>query len=676
MSAQKITDIKGVGDAMSSKLSKLGIKSIPDLVDYVPFRYDDFSEVTRVNDIRPGLVTLKVTLGAAKGRYSRRGLHMTECLASDESGSVRLIWFNQPYRANSIKPGSEYFVSGEFASNHRYFAITNPACELVSKFPVNTARMVPIYRLTKGLGATQLRKAVKHALEMYKPLETLPNWLIKQEDLMPRIEALKQMHFPDSNSKLAEAKKRLGFEEVFELTLAAELNKADRADYKSFALEVNKEAVSNFVSSLPFKITNDQRKVAWEILQDMTEGSPMNRLIEGDVGSGKTAVAAIAAVNVVASGLQVALMAPTELLARQHERSLINLFSKLHNPPEVLFLSGSINKTDRQAPLNKIKQSSGQIVVGTHALFQESVKFNNLGLVIVDEQHRFGVEQRKALQAKANKMPHVLHMTATPIPRSLALTLYGELDISRIEQLPEGRKPIGTYLMTTENRQKMYQKIAEHVKESKEQVYVVCPQIDEGVSDRSNATKVFNELSSKWLKTLNVSLLHGRMKADEKDQIMAEFADGKVDVLVATTVIEVGVDVPNSTTMVIESADSFGLAQLHQLRGRVGRGSSHSRSYLVLSDNEAPKKRLELMTRENSGFVLSEFDLEERGPGAIYGKAQSGALDLRVAKLTDRELINSAKACAIQFIEMKENLLEYKQLHDRVNELRKIVNLN
>ncbi len=672
----QLTELRGVGETLAKKFRILGIFSAQELVDAVPRRYDDYSEITSVSKIKPGLVTLKIRFGTPTQRYSRGGLHMTEALASDETGSVKVTWFNQRYRAQSLKVGEEYYLSGEFSPNHRYFSIVNPTIELAKSFPLHTARMVPVYRTTKGLGIAQIRKAVRSALDTLQFEETLPSWLLKQEQLMLRKEALEQMHFPSSKEKLQEARKRLGFEEVFQLTLASELNKAERSKEKSLSIALNEEAVASFVDSLPFKLTNDQRKAAWEILQDMEGDTPMNRLLEGDVGSGKTLVAAIAALNTSMQGFQTAFMAPTELLARQHAESLQKHFSSHDSPPEIEFLSGSMSKGDRRHPLERIESGVAQIIIGTHALFQESVTFHDLALVVVDEQHRFGVDQRKALQSKAKKMPHVLHMTATPIPRSLALTLYGELDVSRIEELPPGRQPIGTHVIIPEQREKLYKKLAEHCQGSKEQLYIVCPQIDEGVSKRANATTLHDELSKKWLKSLKIGLLHGRMKADEKERVMREFSAGQLDAIVATTVIEVGVDVPNATTMIIESADSFGLAQLHQLRGRVGRGSKQSRCYLVLSENDAPKKRLQLLSNETNGFVLAEYDLDERGPGAIYGRMQSGALDLRVAKLSDRALIKSAKAAAQQYITRGDDLLEYKQLHSRVSELRKIVNLN
>lgn len=670
-----ITQLKGIGEAVASKFKKLRIESVEDLINHVPFRFDDFSKITTVNRIKPGPVTLKVTLGTPKGRYTRKGLHMTECLASDATGSVKLVWFNQPYRAQSIKISEEYYVSGEFASNYRFFAITNPACELVSSFPVNTARLVPIYRLTKGLGATQVRRAVKSALDIYEPIETLPKWLLEQEDLMPKASALKEMHFPIDQSALESAKRRLGFEEVFELTLASELNRESYRKVHGLHIPFSENLTKKFVEALPYELTDDQRKVAWQIFQDMSSGQPMNRLLEGDVGSGKTVVAALAAVGAMQAGFQVAFMAPTELLANQHATSLHELLSSVGLENEILLLTGSMPKPQKENAKQAISDGKAKLIIGTHAIFQDTVTFNKLGLVIVDEQHRFGVEQRKKLLGKGSEHPHVLSMTATPIPRSLALTLYGEMDVSVIAQMPLGRKPVNTQVFNTEARKKVYANIIQELEKGR-QAFVVCPQIEEDEAGRLSVKKIYNELSKKDLKDYRVSLLHGQMRAEEKEAIMQEFVAGDVKVLVATTVIEVGVNVPNASVMVIEGADKFGLAQLHQLRGRVGRGGDDAYCYLVLSSNDEPTQRLQLLASETNGFKLAEYDLEQRGPGAIYGTMQSGALDLRVAKLTDVELIQSARAAAKQFIKKDENLLKYTQLNERVTHLRKITNLN
>jgi len=667
--------IKGVGEAVASKFKRLRIETVQDLTDYVPRRYDDYSKVIRISQIRPGPVTLQVKIGSVVSRYSRRGLHMTEAMASDETGSVKLVWFNQPYRAQSLKHNEQYFVSGEFAQNYRFFAISNPACELASSFPVNTARLVPQYGLTKGLGGAQIRKVIKTALLSYVPAETLPVWLLDREDLMPKASALMEMHFPVSTEALELAKRRLGFEEIFELTLASELNKQAYRKEHSYQIPFQESLIKKFVSSLPYTLTNDQRSVAWSIFQDISSGTPMNRLVEGDVGSGKTVVAVLAALGAMQAGFQVAFMTPTELLASQHAKSLYELLQAVGYHEKLLLLTGSMSAKQKDEAYTAIANGHSQLIVGTHAIFQDKVNFSKLGLIIVDEQHRFGVEQRKKLQAKANQMPHVLSMTATPIPRSLALTLYGEMDVSIISEMPPGRLPVNTEISIPENREKLYTDISLELDRGR-QVFVVCPQIEEDEAGRLSVKKIHDQLCKKWLKQYRVGLLHGKMKADEKNAVMQAFVSGELDVLVATTVIEVGVNVPNASVMVIEGADKFGLAQLHQLRGRVGRGTYSSRCYLVLTENSEASTRLKMLETENNGFVLAEYDLELRGPGAIYGTMQHGELDLRVAKLTDIKLISSAREAAKQFITKGESLLEYPQLKARVDRLRTITNLN
>lgn len=671
-----VRSVRGVGDSIAKLLKKLSIETVDDLIENVPREYIDYSRVSLVRDIMPGTVTIRARMHAVKGRYSKKGLHVTEALASDESGSVRVMWFNQPYRAQSIKSDEEYYISGEFAKNFKYLVINNPSCELVSDFPLHTARLVPKYRLTKGLSAHQLRRFTKAAFEQSVFSETLPSWLISDLRLMDRKSALLAMHFPEDAAVLQEAKRRVAFDEVFEMVLASELNKREFAKIATVSVPFSQKSVQSFVKSLPYTLTDHQRAAAWSVLQDMTEGHPMNRLIEGDVGSGKTVVGAIAMVNVAAGGLQSALMAPTELLAAQHARSLSRLL-----PPvlasSVVFLSGSMSMKQKQLAKAAIRNGKAQIVVGTHALFQSDVEFCKLGLVIIDEQHRFGVEQRKKLQSKAAAMPHVLHMTATPIPRSLMLTLYGEMDVSIIAQKPPGRAPITTIISQPESRPGLYLSLVERCKQG-EQVFVVCPQIEEEESKLSRSLSV-NSLHAqiaRWCKGVQVGMLHGKMKSEDKDRMMQDFIDKKYDILVSTTVIEVGVDVPSATVMVIEGADRFGLAQIHQLRGRVGRGNLPGWCYLIQVENGPVNKRLRLLERESDGFKLAEYDLELRGPGAIYGTVQHGALDLRVAKITDTQLIASARNAACDFIDKNENLLHYPGLRKRVERLRTITNLN
>ena len=673
----QITEIKGVGPEMAKKFAGLGVHTTTDLINYFPRRYEDYSVITPIQKLRPGAVTIQAVIKQATGRYVRRGMHITEAIASDDTDSVRLVWFNQPYRAASFKPGQEYFISGQYELSHQRFAIMNPSAELVSEFPVSTARIIPVYRETKGLTSKQIRKVVREiVLQMRAAPESLPQWLVGQQKLIPRNEALQAMHFPESAAALETAKQRLGFEEVFELSLAALLNKYELLQDSALAIPFNEGMAKDFVSHLPFTLTDAQRKVVWQIYQDMQKTQPMNRLVEGDVGSGKTVVAAMAAVMAMADGYQVALMAPTELLARQHAETIYKLLTPLGLHDKVALLVGGMKPAEKDTAREHIASGQVQFIVGTHALIQESVDMHKLGLIIIDEQHRFGVEQRKKLMAKAGHMPHLLSLTATPIPRSLALTLYGELDISVLNVKPAGRQPITTEICSPNSRATLNAKIEKELQAGR-QMFVVCPLITENTESKANsAEKIYEQFRTKDFKKWRVGLLHGKMKPTEKNNIMASFVAHELDILVSTTVIEVGVDVPNASIMLIEAAERFGLAQIHQLRGRVGRGGHKGYCYLMMSDSKAPPKRLEVLARTDDGFKLAEYDLELRGPGAIYGTMQHGELDLRVAKLTDVQLISSARKAAVTFIEKGEDLLQYPQLYARVSRLRAVTNLN
>ena len=673
----QITELKGVGEELASKLAILGVRTVGDLIDNYPRRYDDYSSFLPTNQLKPGPVTIQAKIGQVKGRYVRRGMHITEAVASDESGSVRLIWFNQPYRAGAIKHGADYFIAGEYQLGRGRFSILNPSVELVSDFPVNTARIIPIYRETKGLKSAQIRKLVREAIQNISDLpEHLPDWLLKEQDLVVYARAVTEMHFPSGAKALGLAKKRLGFEEIFQLALAALINKYELTKNKSLAIPFSEKLAKDFVGKLPFKLTDAQRKVIWRIYQDMAKTQPMNRLVEGDVGSGKTVVAAMAALMAMEEGFQVAFMAPTEILARQHADTLLNLLSSVGHGDQVSLLIGGLKPAAKELAQKKIASGEIKLIVGTHALISEKVDMHKLGLIIIDEQHRFGVEQRKKLQAKAGHMPHVLHMTATPIPRSLALTLYGELDISVLDEMPPGRQEIITKIISPNARKPLYTQIDKELAVGR-QMFVVCPLItDTELSRGLSVEEVYEKLAKHDFKHRKVALLHGRMKSAEKDKVMRGFMAKDYDILVSTTVIEVGVDVPNATIMMIEGAERFGLAQIHQLRGRVGRGANQSYCFLILSDSKAPSRRLRALETMSDGFKLAELDLRLRGPGAIYGTMQHGALDLRVAQLSDTKLIAAARNAAQDFIERKENLKKYQHLNTKVSALRAITNLN
>ncbi len=672
-----IEDVKGVGPELGKKFRALHVETIGELIDYLPRKYHDYSDIQPISRIRPGAVTVKAVIKQAKGRYVRRAMHITEAVASDDTSSVRLIWFNQPYRAAALKPDTEYYISGEFALRRQHLSIQNPSVELVSDFPVNTARIVPIYREAKGIKSTQIRKILREVVPLIHELpETLPRWLIDDKKLMKRGRAYQIMHFPTTREEFVEAKRRLAFEEVFQLTLASLLNKYELLTEEALKIPFDQKLAREFVRHLPFTLTDAQRKTIWQIYLDMEKTQPMNRLVEGDVGSGKTVVATMAAVMAIREGFQVALMAPTELLARQHADTIHSLLEPLGMADRLGLLVGSLKTAQKKSAQERIKTGDIGLMVGTNALLQEKVDMHRLGLVIVDEQHRFGVEQRKKLQAKAGHMPHVLAMTATPIPRSLALTLYGELDISVIDAKPVGRMPIITKIASPNSRKQLYDKVDKQL-EAGRQAFVVCPLIAESTVQKSRAVeKVHEELSKGAFKHRRVGLLHGRMKADDKERVMKQFVDHELDILVATTVIEVGVNVPNATVMMVEDAERFGLAQIHQLRGRVGRSDHQGYCYLAPSDSRQPSRRLRALESSSDGFKLAELDLELRGPGAIYGTQQHGILDLRVAKLSDTKLIAAARQAAQEFIDTGENLLKYPELYARVKANRAVTNLN
>ena len=676
-SLNPISSLKGVGEAQSQKFKILGISTVADLIDFYPRRYEDYSQITKVSNLQPGAVSIEAKISSAKGRYVRRGMHITEAVASDASGSIKLVWFNQPYRATAIKTGQIYYISGNYELKNRSFTIQNPSIEMVSDMPVNTARILPVYKETKGLSSRQIRAALKQCLKVIKIMpESLPSGIVKSEKLISKSDAIKLLHFPTNPEDLEKAKLRLGFEEVFALSMASLLNKQENKHEVSLSIDFKKDLAQKFVASLPFDLTEAQRKAIWQIYLDLQKKEPMNRLVEGDVGSGKTVVATMAALMPLSLGWQVALMAPTELLARQHAETIHKLLKPLNMHETVGLLVGGLKPAQKDAARKAISDGKIKFMIGTQALIQETVDMHKLALIVIDEQHRYGVDQRKKLMSKAGHMPHVLSLTATPIPRSLALTLYGELDVSILDQKPAGRIPITTTIESPNSRSALYEKIDQQLDQGR-QMFVVCPLISESETLKLNSAEiVYQDIQKGHFKKRSIGLLHGKMKPAEKQEIMQNFVNHKLDILVSTTVIEVGVDVPNASIMLIESAERFGLAQLHQLRGRVGRGEHPGFCYLMLSDSKPPSRRIRALESSSDGFKLAELDLDIRGPGAIYGTSQHGQLDLRIAKLTDVKLISKARSSAKQLIESDDNLLQYKELMTHVNRLRAVTNLN
>lgn len=673
--ATSLDKIKGVGPKTAEQLATAGLRTVGDLINFLPRRHEDFTEVVKIADIHPGKMTIKARCEKIATRPVRRGLRLTTATLADDTGKLQAIWFNQPYRETQLKSGDEFFFSGEFEFSYNKYQLTNPSAEQASDVPVQTDRMVPVYRTVKGLKSLVVRKIMNELRPLMSMLsETLPAEIIAKEKLISRGDAILNMHFPKTPQDVERARERLAFEELFQLLLASQLNKQSNAKLEGWHIPFEQSVVADFVKQLPFALTDAQRRAAWEIIQDFEKEVPMNRLLQGDVGAGKTVVAGLAARQAAHHGFQTALLAPTEILASQHAETL----SRLLEPFGVTvgLLTGSVKGASRKTLYEQIANGGVQVVVGTHAIIQEAVTFHKLGFVVIDEQHRFGVAQRQELLKKSERMPHLLAMTATPIPRSLALTVYGELDVSILNQLPKGRKPIETKIWSPVSRDALYKKIDTELAAGR-QAYVICSLIDENPdNDIKSVEEEYKKLRNSIFGHRTIGLLHGKLSADEKDQVMREFAEGRCDILVSTTVVEVGVDVPNATVMMIENADRFGLSQLHQLRGRVGRSSHQSYCYLVTSDMNKPSQRLKEIEKSNDGFYLAEVDLKLRGPGEIYGRAQHGALNLQIATLADTKLIARASREAKWFVESGHDLVNYKELAAQVEQYQRLTTLN
>lgn len=671
----KLEKIKGVGEKTAEQFAAAGLFTVGDLIDFLPRKHEDFSEVVKISDVHPGKLTIKARCEKIATRPVRRGLRITTATLADDSGKLQAVWFNQPYRETQLKGGEEFFFSGEFEFNYNKYQLTNPSSEKASDIPVSTDRFLPVYRSIKGLKSQVVRKILTELRPLMTMLpETLPEEIVKAEKLESRSDALLGMHFPTSGEDVAAARERLAFEELFQLLLASQLNKQENAKLTGWHIPFDQKVVAEFVKQLPFELTGAQRRAAWEIIQDFERKTPMNRLLQGDVGSGKTVVAGLAARQAAHAGFQSALMAPTEILANQHAETLSKLLSPFG--VNVGLLTGSVKGEARKTLYQQIADGGVDVVVGTHALIQGPLKFHRLGFVAIDEQHRFGVKQRQELLGKSDYLPHLLAMTATPIPRSLALTVYGELDVSILNELPKGRKPIKTKLWSPNSRAQLYDHADEEITKGR-QAYVICSLIDDNPdNDVKSVEAEYKKLQNSVFKHRRIGLLHGKMKPDEKDAVMGKFAAGELDILVSTTVVEVGVDVPNATVMLIENADRFGLSQLHQLRGRVGRSSHQSYCYLIMSDSSKPSQRLKEIEKSGDGFYLAEVDLKLRGPGEIYGRAQHGALNLQIATLSDTKLIARAQRQAKAFVKKGGNLLQYKQLAEQVEHYQRLTTLN
>lgn len=674
--ATPLEKVRGVGTKTVEQFKAAGLKTVGDVIHFYPYKYDDFSKIVQIKDITPGKITLKAAVEDLQTKRVRRGMHITQATLVDASGKVAAVWFNQPYRADQLrKVKGELFVSGEFALQGQKYQLVNPSVEQTGGAHVNAARIVPIYRKISGLKPHIVRKVLTELKPFIIMLpETMPQEIIKKEKLISYADAIKFLHFPESQTQLAKAKERMGFEEMFSLVLASSLNKQENSKLTGWKIPFQKKAATDFVKMLPFKLTDAQRIAMWQIAQDFEKKHPMNRLLQGDVGSGKTVVAGMAASLAANQGFQSALMAPTEILASQHAETLDTLLRPLGI--RVGLLTGSIKPAAKKQLYAAIKKGDVHLIVGTHALIQDKVEFHKLGFVVIDEQHRFGVAQRQKLLEKSIHMPHLLAMTATPIPRTLALTVYGELEISVLNELPKGRQTIETSIVSPNSRDSMYQKVENEIAKGR-QVYVVCPLIDDSpMSEKRSVEAEYEKLQKTSFAHRRIGLLHGQLSGEQKQKIMQKFSQGAIDILVSTTVIEVGVDVPNASIMIIENADQFGLAQAHQLRGRVGRGSHKSYCFLVSSGSLKPTRRLQELARSQDGFYLAEIDLKIRGPGEIYGRAQHGQLNLQFASLGDSRLVAKTRMLAQAFMKNPKNLLNYNELAKKVHMYQRLTTLN
>lgn len=672
----QLEQVKGVGPKTAEQLRAAGLYTVGDILLFLPRRHEDFTGVVPIANLQPGKVTIKARCESISTRMVRRGLRLTTAVLADDSGKLNAVWFNQPYRTQQLGGSSdEFYFSGEFEYSYGKYQLTNPSAELAKDLPVQAERLLPVYRSIHGLKSQMVRKV----LETLRPLmsvlpETLPPEVVASQKLISRADAIQAMHFPKTADEVAGARERLAFEELFELLLASQLNKQENAKLKGWPISFDQPIVKSFVEQLPFALTGAQRRAAWDILQDFEKGVPMNRLLQGDVGSGKTVVAGLAARQAAAAGFQTAIMAPTEILATQHADTLQQLLTPFGVC--VGLLIGSVKGRARQVLYEQIASGEVDVVVGTHALIQRTVSFHRLGFVVIDEQHRFGVEQRQRLLDKSRHLPHLLAMTATPIPRSLALTVYGELDVSILNERPANRLPIATQIVSPVSAATVYEAVDKEIAKGR-QAYVICSLIDDNPdNDIKSVQAEYKRLKNSVFGHRSIGLLHGKMKSLEKDQTMQDFKNGKYDILVSTTVVEVGVDVPNATCMIIENADQFGLSQLHQLRGRVGRGKHQSHCYLMMGTTNKPTQRLREVEKSNDGFYLAEVDMELRGPGEIYGKAQHGALNLQIATLADTKLIARAQQAAAVFIKNGNDLVQYTQLNERVQYYQRLTTLN
>lgn len=719
-----VQNLYGIGPALLKKLQKLRIETVGDLLYYFPFRYEDFSNITPIDKIKVGQQNCLIgQLKEIKNiKTWKKRITITEALVEDKTAAIRAVWFNQPFLVKNLKAGDNVSLAGRAQIGKNDIFLSNPIYEKISSQNdlTNLGRIVPIYNETTGLSSRWLRYIIKTILtrEIKQISEILPPEILKENNFLPIDDALWQIHFPVSLSLAQKARERFAFEELFLVELSVLKTRLKVNQQKAPAIPMNVNLMKKFTESLEFRLTNAQRKCAWQILKDTEKPCPMSRLLQGDVGSGKTVVAVMAALNAIKNGYQVSFMAPTEILAKQHFYQAAKLLrpfkirialltgkedqiisQKLGYQTKSGFRPETI-EISRDKILQKTKKQEIDLLIGTHALIQDKVKFAKLGLVIIDEQHRFGVEQRARLCDKekrgVNLLPHLLSMTATPIPRTLALTVYGDLDLSLIDEMPKNRKEIITKIIDPGQRQEAYNFIRKEVKNDN-RVFVICPRIEkseipEGEPRSATAGKQnskqnywteakavkeeYEKLSKNIFPDLKLGMLHGKMKTKEKEKTMRHFRDGKIQILVSTSVVEVGIDISKATVMLIEGAEYFGLAQLHQFRGRVGRAERQSYCFLFTeSGSRNAKQRLNALVKTKSGFELAEKDLSIRGPGCLWGKKQWGLPDLVMANLTNLALVEKTREAAKTILTNDPALNKHPLLQNRVKIFEKQLHL-